>query len=493
MKKQNFFLSLKIQLILFCLIVFLPILYFINNLYQTHIKELLYQETKNKLIHIAHLTAEEFDIKEVISLSKNKDINSKEYKYIKTELTRLKDRIENIKNISIIVKKNNEDAFYLTDINDKSQDTNKDGKVDIGEGLILLDDINYQTKIKAESGLKEGFEKGFVSPVTFTNVEGSWLRGYSPIRNSNVKESAVVAVDMYINNISEKHKKSVSLFRNTIITSFLILLALFLIASAIFLSPIEKIKNKIKNIKKGSFTEDLKSTWLYGEIGELVENVNDMSHELKKYYDKEEINKDEFVEKQKVMELANQQIKSKNYQLNDTIVTLNSINVLVEELISIKDTKELMETVLPSTIKLVNASKGFIIEFLPEENYFQVMTSVNMEKINDGDKITFNDGVYLKKVFETRNYVNVDKISKIKDEGFETALIFPLMVEKEVKGVMYILNKKSEKENEKYFIESDESTVRTLSKLVAAVWESIHLFELASIDSLSKLYVRRYF
>ncbi|MFN8576863.1 MAG: GAF domain-containing protein [Candidatus Sericytochromatia bacterium] len=261
----------------------------------------------------------------------------------------------------------------------------------------------------------------------------------------------------------------------------------------LYFSPIEKIKNKIKNIKKGSFTEDLKSTWLYGEIGELVENVNDMSHELKKYYDKEEINKDEFVEKQKVMELANQQIKSKNYQLNDTIVTLNSINVLVEELISIKDTKELMETVLPSTIKLVNASKGFIIEFLPEENYFQVMTSVNMEKINDGDKITFNDGVYLKKVFETRNYVNVDKISKIKDEGFETALIFPLMVEKEVKGVMYILNKKSEKENEKYFIESDESTVRTLSKLVAAVWESIHLFELASIDSLSKLYVRRYF
>ena len=37
------------------------------------------QETKNKLMHITNLIAEEFDIKEVISLSKSKDINSKEY------------------------------------------------------------------------------------------------------------------------------------------------------------------------------------------------------------------------------------------------------------------------------------------------------------------------------------------------------------------------------------------------------------------------------
>lgn len=492
MKKINFFLSLKIQLLLFCLVVFLPILYIINNLYQTHTRDLLHQETKNKLIHITNLIAEEFDIKEVISLSKSKDINSKEYKNLKNEIVHLKYKIDGLKNISIIVKKNNDEAFYLTDLNEKAYDINKDGNISSGEGLILIDDINYQTKIKAESGLEQGFEKVIISPVTFTDIQGSWLRAYSPIKNSNINSSAVIAIDMYINSISEKHKKSTALFQNTIITSFIIVLILFLLASIIFLSPINKIKSKIKDFKKGDFNKDLKSSWLYGEIGELVENVNEMSHELKKYYDKEELNKGELFEKQKVMEMANKQIKSKNYQLNDTILTLNSINVLVEELISIKDTKELMETVLPSTIKLVKASKGFIIEYLPEQNEFNVMTSVNMDKIKEQDKITLNDGVFLKKIFDTKNYVNLSNPGKIKDEEFETALIFPLMVEKELKGVMYILNKTS-KDNENYFIESDESTVRTLSKLVAAVWESIHLFELATIDSLSKLYVRRYF
>lgn len=513
MNKRNFFLSLKVQLLLFCLVVFLPILYIINNLYNTHTKDLLYQETKSKLIHIANLASEEFKINSIISLSKSKNIKSKEYNEIKNEILKLKSKIEGLKNISIIVKKDNDEAFYLTDINDKTKDINRDGKITEFEGLILVDENDYNTKINTEAGLEEGFDKVTMSPVIYTDISGSWLRAYSPVRGSNSNNSAVIAVDMYINNISEKHNKSVTTFRNTIIFSFLVVLLLFLLASLIFLAPINKLRYKVKNFKASKFDSDVKSSWLYGEIGELVESVNDMSHELKKYYDKEAVNKGELVEKQKVMEMANVQIKAKNYQLNDTIVKLNSINVLVEELISIKDTKELMETVLPSTIKLVNANKGFILEYLPEQGNFQVISSFNMKKINEGDIITLEDGIYLKKIFETKNYVNIDKKCIIRDEDFDTALVFPLLVEKDLKGVMYILDKTkpanllathpvvnekdsktdTPKENDCYFVESDESTVRTLSKLVAAVWESIHLFELATIDNLSKLYVRRYF
>lgn len=513
MNKRKFFLSLKVQLLLFCLVVFLPILYIINNLYNTHTKDLLYQETKSKLIHIANLASEEFKINSIISLSKSKNIKSKEYNEIKNEILNLKSKIEGLKNISIIVKKDNDEAFYLTDINDKTKDINRDGKITEFEGLILVDENDYNTKINTEAGLEEGFDKVTMSPVIYTDISGSWLRAYSPVRGSNSNNSAVIAVDMYINNISEKHNKSVTTFRNTIIFSFLVVLLLFLLASLIFLAPINKLRYKVKNFKASKFDSDVKSSWLYGEIGELVESVNDMSHELKKYYDKEAVNKGELVEKQKVMEMANVQIKAKNYQLNDTIVKLNSINVLVEELISIKDTKELMETVLPSTIKLVNANKGFILEYLPEQGNFQVISSFNMKKINEGDIITLEDGIYLKKIFETKNYVNIDKKCIIRDEDFDTALVFPLLVEKDLKGVMYILDKTkpanllathpvvnekdsktdTPKENDCYFVESDESTVRTLSKLVAAVWESIHLFELATIDNLSKLYVRRYF
>lgn len=492
MKKINFFLSLKIQFLLFCIIVFLPISYLINYLYQEHTRDLLEQELKSKLLHITSIASENFNLKDIVKITNLKHTETQNYKNIKNDILNLKRKIDNVKNISIIVKKNENEAFFLTDSSEKAQDINKDGIVNKNEGLVLIGDLNYQTKIGAESGLEQGFNKATLSPVTFTDMSGTWIRAYSPVNGSNNTNSAVLSIDMYTNNLSIKHLKSVNIFRNTIITSFAIVILLFLIASFIFLSPIKKLRAKVNNLKNGDFDNDLKSSWLYGEIGELVQSINEMSYNVKKYYDKSEIVKEEVLEKQKIIEKANQQIKSKNYQLNNTIVTLNSINVLVEELISIKDTKELMETVLPQTIKLVNAQKGLIIEYLPEQNTFCVMTSVNTQSVHEDTKIKLTDGVYLKKIFETKNYVNVSTPGKIKDEEFQNALIYPLMVEDELKGAMYIMNKNDCKEDENYFVESDESTVRTLSKLVAAVWESIHLFELATIDSLSKLYVRRY-
>lgn len=492
MKKINFFLSLKIQLLLFCIIVFLPILYIINYLYQQHTGQLLEQELRSKLLNITLIAADKFNIQDIIKIQETKRFDSQDYKKVKKEILDLKKEIENVKNISIIVKVNNEDAFYLTDSSDKTQDINKDGILSENEKLILIGSEPFQTKIDSESGLEQGFNSASISPVTFTDITGTWIRAYSPINGSNNQLSVVLTIDMYTNSISEKHNKSVKIFQNTIIISFLIVLILFVLASFIFLSPIKRLKEKVYKLKNGDFDNDLKSSWLYGEIGELVENINEMSHNIKKYYEKAESIKEDVLEKQKLIESANQQIKSKNYQLNNTIVTLNSINVLVEELISIKDTKELMETLLPSTIKLVNASKGLIIEYLPEQNEFCVMTCINTENIYEDTRIKPDDGIYLKKIFETKNYVNVSNPGKIKDEEFENALIYPLMVEDELKGAMYIMNKNNCKVGENYFIETDESTVRTLSKLVAAVWESIHLFELATIDSLSKLYVRRY-
>ncbi len=492
MKKINFFLSLKIQFFLFCIIVFLPILFLINYLYQTHTKELLEQEIKSKLLHITSIASQRFDINDILKITNLKQTETQNYKNIKSEIMNLASKIDNLKNMSIIVKKNSEEAFFVIDSSIKSHDIDKDGLVNKNEGLILINDDYYQTKIGAESGLGQGFNQSVISPVNFTDMSGTWIRAYSPIKGSNSKNSAVLSIDMYTNNLSDKHLKSVGIFRNTIIISFVIVLCVFMLGSFIFLSPIKKIKSKIDHLNIGDFGNDIKSSWLYGEIGELVETINEMSHNVKKYYDKSENIKEEVIEKQKIIEISNKQIKSKNFQLNSTILTLNSINILVEELISIKDTKELMETVLPQTIKLVNAQKGLIIEYLPENNEFRVMTSVNTENISEETKLKLNDGVYLKKIFETKNYVNVGVSGKIKDEEFENALIYPLMVEDELKGAMYIMNKQDCKEDEKYFIESDESTVRTLSKLVAAVWESIHLFELATIDSLSKLYVRRY-
>ncbi len=494
MPKVKFFLSLKIQLFIFCLFAFIPIVLISSYLFHEHTKSVLEHQLKDKLLSITSIATDKFDINEIKKLQKPEHANTKEYKKIKNELISIKSKITYIKNISIITKKDNDNAFYVLDTSEKTEDLNKDGRIfPKTEGLVLLGDESNHTKISTESGMLQGFDKVTLSNISYTDKSGTWLRAYAPILDQYKKTTnSVISVDMYIHNANEENESFLELFKNIFIISFIIISILLFISVKLFLYPIKKLIEKIYKITKGQFDEKIPFSWVYGEVGELVDSVNQMSDDLKEYYTKAELGKEQLSEKQKIIEITTQQIKSKNYQLNNTILTLNSINELVEELIAIKDTEELMNTVLPSTIQLIKADKGFIIEYLPEQKEFKVINCFNTNDTEINDIFPINDNLYLKKIIETKNYINISEIGKIKEEEFKTALMFPLLLEKELRGIMCIMNKNEDKAESEVFSETDETTVRTLSKLVAAVWESIHLFEMATVDNLSKLYVRRY-
>lgn len=335
----------------------------------------------------------------------------------------------------------------------------------------------------------EGFNQHNISRITHKNDIGSWIRVYSPIDNS---KKYLLLSDIYINKKENKADNFIDVIQNAGIMSIFVVILFVVFYSFTLILPIKKILKTSSEIKKGNFVK-LELSPLYGEISKLSDSINYISHELKNFHENAEITKQLIEKKKDIIETTNKQIQQKNYELNSTILTLNRINEIVEELISIKETDNLMESVLHSTIEIINAEKGFIIKH-DEDKSFHVLSLLNTTNIQDEQELKFNEIDCLKKVFETMNYTNIHDAGKFISEEFKNALVFPLIIENEIDGLLFIMNKKSKDGKEIiHFNDSDESTVRTLSKLVSAVWESIKLFEMATIDTISKLYVRRYF
>lgn len=169
---------------------------------------------------------------------------------------------------------------------------------------------------------------------------------------------------------------------------------------------------------------------------------------------------------------------------------LNSINKLVEKAILTKETEELFRIVLVSSIKLIRGKKGFIAQYLPEENNFKIIFAINTTNIN-------NDSVLLLEDSDFKKYKNVKEVEVIEnhgeicDEKFSSAIYGPFVIEGELMGLFFIMDKK-DNYNHSPFSKQDKTTMETLAKGVSPIWHNIILFEMATTDTLTKLYVRRY-
>lgn len=492
MKKVKFFLSLKVQIFIFCLVTFFPILFVSSYLFHEHTKNILEQEWKNRLFAVTTLSSEKLKEFNIQALKSSKDIESVQYKNIKNTLIYIKENVPDIKNISIISKKDDENVSYILDSSTKAKDLNQDGKIEpLNEGLVLLGEESSDFRISTEPGMSEGFKNTFISQMKFRDKDRTWIKAYAPINN---KKDTIISVEMFTDNTQEEYNKFMIMFRDVLIISFAIIVSLLFVATKIFLFPIKKLTQKVLNIRNGNFSGRIPFSWFYGEIGILVDSVNKMSEEVEYNKIKEIENLQHAEDKQKVIEITSKQIKSKNYELNNMIITLNTVNNIVEELIFIRDTKTLMDTVINSIGRVINFEKGFIAEYIPEEKSFKVISCLNTSNIKDNSSLPVKNSESLKKLLDVFNCIDEDQKSNIGEEEFNNSIALPLTNDKEIKGVIFLMNKvKKEEKEPDYFTAEEETTLRTLTKLVSAVWDSIHLFELATIDSLSKLYVRRYF
>lgn len=490
MKKSSFYIGLTVQLFILSITIFITTILISSYIFHQYSNDIYETEIRNKVKDLTLVASLDFKAEDLDELSTFSDVEKYEYSIIKDKILKLKKNLNYIKYISVVKKINSNKAISIVDSSTEPKDINNDGKIEPKtEGLILLGDNSNEIPLLTENGMGEGFNQHNISRITHKNDIGSWIRVYSPIDNS---KKYLLLSDIYINKKENKADNFIDVIQNAGIMSIFVVILFVVFYSFTLILPIKKILKTSSEIKKGNFVK-LELSPLYGEISKLSDSINYISNELKNSHENAEITKQLIEKKKDIIETTNKQIQQKNYELNSTILTLNRINEIVEELISIKETDNLMESVLHSTIEIINAEKGFIIKH-DEDKSFHVLSLLNTTNIQDEQELKFNEIDCLKKVFETMNYTNIHDAGKFISEEFKNALVFPLIIENEIDGLLFIMNKKSKDGKEIiHFNDSDESTVRTLSKLVSAVWESIKLFEMATIDTISKLYVRRYF
>lgn len=490
MKKSSFYIGLTVQLFILSITIFITTILISSYIFHQYSNDIYETEIRNKVKDLTLVASLDFKAEDLDELSIFSDVEKYEYSIIKDKILKLKKNLNYIKYISVVKKINSNKAISIVDSSTEPKDINNDGKIEPKtEGLILLGDNSNEIPLLTENGMGEGFNQHNISRITHKNDIGSWIRVYSPIDNS---KKYLLLSDIYINKKENKADNFIDVIQNAGIMSIFVVILFVVFYSFTLILPIKKILKTSSEIKKGNFVK-LELSPLYGEISKLSDSINYISNELKNSHENAEITKQLIEKKKDIIETTNKQIQQKNYELNSTILTLNRINEIVEELISIKETDNLMESVLHSTIEIINAEKGFIIKH-DEDKSFHVLSLLNTTNIQDEQELKFNEIDCLKKVFETMNYTNIHDAGKFISEEFKNALVFPLIIENEIDGLLFIMNKKSKDGKEIiHFNDSDESTVRTLSKLVSAVWESIKLFEMATIDTISKLYVRRYF
>jgi len=187
--------------------------------------------------------------------------------------------------------------------------------------------------------------------------------------------------------------------------------------------------------------------------------------------------------------------------------TLHNISILYnigQAMNFIDDLKGLLKVILEEAIKTIGAEKGSLMLYDVSTNELAVKVVYGLpdkeieDKINEGliecTRIKVGEGiagnVFLTKSALITNLGNNDpRFAKADNSNVASILCVPLVVKGESIGVINITNKK----NGNLFNQHDLDFMEALANQAAIAIDNAQLYELATKDGLTKLYIYRHF
>lgn len=171
----------------------------------------------------------------------------------------------------------------------------------------------------------------------------------------------------------------------------------------------------------------------------------------------------------------------------------------------IDDLKGLIQVILGKALETIDAEKGSLMLYDFADNSLQVKVVYGLQDpkhefdINNGviecTKLKINEGIAGKVFAEKKSIItnlgqNDPRFSKVTIGGNISSLIcVPLVAKGESIGVINITNKK----NNKLFNRQDLEFIEALANQAAIAIDNAKLYELATKDGLTKLYIYRHF
>ncbi len=203
--------------------------------------------------------------------------------------------------------------------------------------------------------------------------------------------------------------------------------------------------------------------------------------------------------------IKNKEQEAKITELNKTLHNLSILYNISQAVNFIDDLKRLIGVILDKAIETVNAEKGSLMLYDPSDNTLQVKVVYGLkdkkheDDINNGivecQKMKPESGIAGKVFLEKKSIITnlggqdprFNQFSN--DTNVSSLICVPLIAKGECIGIINITNKK----NGKLFNKKDLEFVEALANQAAIAVDNAQLYELATKDGLTKLYIHRHF
>lgn len=203
--------------------------------------------------------------------------------------------------------------------------------------------------------------------------------------------------------------------------------------------------------------------------------------------------------------IKNKEQEAEILELNKTLHNLSILYNISQAVNFIDDLKRLIGVILDKAIETVNAEKGSLMLYDSSDNTLQVKVVYGLkdkkqeDDINNGiiecTKMTPDSGIAGKVFTEKKSIITNlggqdPRFNQFSTNGGISSLIcVPLIAKGECIGIINITNKK----NGKLFNKKDLEFVEALANQAAIAVDNAQLYELATKDGLTKLYIHRHF
>ncbi len=204
--------------------------------------------------------------------------------------------------------------------------------------------------------------------------------------------------------------------------------------------------------------------------------------------------------------IKNKEQENKIMDLNKTLHNLSILYNISQAVNFIDDLKRLISVILDKAIETVNAEKGSLMLYDPADNTLQVKVVYGLKDkkhendINNGiiecQKMKPESGIAGKVFTEKKSIITNlggqdPRFNQLSggDSNVSSLICVPLIAKGECIGIINITNKK----NGKLFNKKDLEFVEALANQAAIAVDNAQLYELATKDGLTKLYIHRHF
>ncbi len=192
---------------------------------------------------------------------------------------------------------------------------------------------------------------------------------------------------------------------------------------------------------------------------------------------------------------TNDKLRKQNYELIGANMGIAEMKQISNELSTIMDVNSLLETFMIKSIQYLACSKGILFKLEGENLKVSAVSKITHLKPEKTIPLA-KAGELLVNLVETGEPQRGD-VKDFLDIDAKYLICVPLKSEREILGVLCLFDKESkvEKENKSpitSFSERDEDMISSLANHTSTLWQKARFYEMATVDGLTQLYVRRF-